>query len=239
MPRQQKQRSSMEPRAVGSVPKTARNSIRQYALPIMTSFTYPRSLQNMSSTTTLFPAQLTRPLNHHHHHHHRRPIPVVRVSVCGEESLPGRRNLVATFLAASMAVALQAPPQLALAQNWGTRSFIREKFFEPGLSPEDAVARIRQTAEGLHGMREMLDTMSWRYVLFYLRLKQAYLSQDMKNAMSMVPESRRESYVKTANELVDNMAEFDYYVRTPKVYESYLYYEKTLKSIDDLVAFLA
>lgn len=33
--------------------------------------------------------------------------------------------------------------------------------------------------------------------------------------------------------------QFDYYVRTPKVYESYLYYEKTLKSIDDLVAMLA
>lgn len=33
--------------------------------------------------------------------------------------------------------------------------------------------------------------------------------------------------------------QFDYYVRTPKVYESYLYYEKTLKSIDDLVAVLA
>lgn len=35
------------------------------------------------------------------------------------------------------------------------------------------------------------------------------------------------------------MMQFDYYVRTPKVYESYLYYEKMLKSIDNLVAFLA
>ncbi|KAK3027333.1 hypothetical protein RJ639_040425 [Escallonia herrerae] len=85
----------------------------------------------------------------------------------------------------------------------------------------------------------MLETMSWRYVLFYIWLKQAYLSQDMTNAMAVVPESQRKSYVKTANELVDNMAEFDYYIRTPKVYESYLYYEKTLKSIDDLVALLA
>ena len=33
--------------------------------------------------------------------------------------------------------------------------------------------------------------------------------------------------------------QLDYYVRTPKVYESYLYYEKTLKSLDDLVALLA
>lgn len=104
--------------------------------------------------------------------------------------------------------------------------------------PEAAAARIRQTAEGLHGIREMLETMSWRYVLFYIRLKQSYLSADMKNAMSIVPENRRESYVRTANELVDNMAEFDRYIRTPKVYESYLFYEKTLKSIDELVAFL-
>lgn len=128
---------------------------------------------------------------------------------------------------------------LALAENWGTRSFLRERFFEPGLSPEDAVARIRQTAQGLHSIRNMLETMSWRYVLFYIRLKAAYLSQDMKNAMTTVPESQRKSYVKTANELVDNMSELDYYVRTPKVYESYLYYEKTLKSIDELMALLA
>lgn len=39
--------------------------------------------------------------------------------------------------------------------------------------------------------------------------------------------------------LDDDVFQLDYYVRTPKVYESYLYYEKTLKSIDDLVALLA
>ncbi|MED6161595.1 Photosynthetic NDH subunit of lumenal location 2, chloroplastic [Stylosanthes scabra] len=129
-------------------------------------------------------------------------------------------------------------PQAA-AQNWGTRSFLREHFFEPGLSPEDAVARIKQTAEGLHDMREMLETMSWRYVMFYIRLKQAYLDQDLKTAMSTLPDNLRNDYIKVANELVDNMTDFDRYVRTPKVYESYLYYEKTLKSIDQLVAILA
>lgn len=81
---------------------------------------------------------------------------------------------------------------------------------EPGLSPEDAVARIRQTAEGLHGIRDMLEAMSWRYVMFYIRLKQAYLSQDMKNVLSMVPESRQQAYIDAANELVDNMAEVFY-----------------------------
>lgn len=74
--------------------------------------------------------------------------------------------------------------------------------------------------------------------MFYIRQKQAYLSKDLKNAFSTLPSSRREDYVKKANELVDNMDEFDSYVRTPRVYESYLYYEKTLKSIDDIVAIL-
>ncbi|KAL7110167.1 hypothetical protein ACP275_05G008000 [Erythranthe tilingii] len=150
---------------------------------------------------------------------------------------PRRKILTTVLLTTSLGLALQATPQ-ALAQNWGTRSFLRERFFEPGLSPEDSVARIRQTAEGLHALRGMLESMSWRYVIFYIRLKQAYLSQDMKTALTMVPENQRDSYVQAANALVDNMAEFDHYVRSPKVYESYLYYEKTLKSIDDLVAFL-
>ncbi|KAL0003832.1 hypothetical protein SO802_011393 [Lithocarpus litseifolius] len=190
-----------------------------------------------NTSTAPIHAHLTKP--HSHDHRKKSSVPIVRASIPSEQNVTHRRNFVATLLATSMAaIGVQGTP-IALAQNWGTRSFLKERYFEPGLSPEDAVARIRQTAEGLHSIRYMLDTMAWRYVLFYIRLKQAYLSQDMKNVMSLLPENRRKDYVKTANELVDNMMELDYFVRTPKVYESYLYYEKTLKSIDDLVALLA
>ncbi|KAJ1423668.1 PsbQ-like domain superfamily [Sesbania bispinosa] len=127
------------------------------------------------------------------------------------QTVTNRRKLISTFLATSTAVLVgvngSCTTPLALAQKWGTRSFLREHFFEPGLSPEDAVARIKQTAEGLHNMRDMLDAMSWRYVMFYIRLKQSYLDQDLKNALSTMPENRRKDYVKVANELVDNMAE--------------------------------
>ncbi|XVE91520.1 hypothetical protein REPUB_Repub01dG0016700 [Reevesia pubescens] len=198
-------------------------------------------MSTFTNSTPLFHVNqnFTRPQNHHCN---KLPLPIIRASFPSQENsnviINNRRKLVTTFLAASLgALGLQSTP-VAVAENWGTRSFLRERFFEPGLSAEDAAARIKQTAEGLHSMRDMLDTMSWRYVMFYIRLKQAYLSQDLKNAMSTLPQGRKEIYVKTANELVDNMAEFDYYVRTPKVYESYLYYEKTLKSIDDLVALL-
>ncbi|KAL4639504.1 hypothetical protein ACB092_03G223000 [Castanea dentata] len=190
-----------------------------------------------NTSTAPIHAQLTKP--HSHDHRKKSSVPIVRASFPSEPNVTHRRNFVATLLATSMAAIGVHGTPIALAQNWGTRSFLKERYFEPGLSPEDAVARIRQTAEGLHSIRYMLDTMAWRYVLFYIRLKQAYLSQDMKNVMSLLPENRRKDYVKTANELVDNMMELDYFVRTPKVYESYLYYEKTLKSIDDLVAFLA
>ncbi|CAA2963065.1 photosynthetic NDH subunit of lumenal location 2, chloroplastic [Olea europaea subsp. europaea] len=189
-----------------------------------------------SNSTTIFRSQTTAA--HKNELHNHRSFPRIQATTSDQENRTQRRSFLSSFLATSVALGLHATP-LALAENWGTRSFLRERFFEPGLSPEDSVARIRQTAEGLHSIRGMLETMSWRYVLYYIRLKQAYLSQDMKTAMTMVPQSRRNSYVQTANELVDNMAEFDYYIRTPKVYESYLYYEKTLKSIDDLVALLA
>ncbi|KAM1102686.1 hypothetical protein PS1_011462 [Malus domestica] len=200
---------------------------------------------SFTNTTTSFLQFhiVTKPQNFRH----KISLPVIRASFPGEEhdqenNATSRRKIVTTFLVTSMALGAHqhgvATP-LGLAENWGVRSFIRERFFEPGLSPEDAVARIRQTAEGLHSMRDMLEAMAWRYVIFYIRLKSAYLSQDLKNAVNLVPEAHRSEYAKTANELVDNMAELDYYVRTPKVYESYLYYEKTLKSIDDLVALLA
>uniref|UniRef100_A0A0F7GX37 Photosynthetic NDH subcomplex L 2 n=1 Tax=Pelargonium hortorum TaxID=4031 RepID=A0A0F7GX37_PELHO len=171
----------------------------------------------------------------------QRRNPTVRAAL-SQETVSSRRKLVTTFLGTSIGLVglhgTMAQASLAEYEKWGTRSFLLEKFFQPGLSPEDAVSRIRQTAEGLHGLRDMIDTMSWRYVIFYIRVKQSYLHQDLRNAFSTIPLGRRKDFVQMANELVDNMAEFDHYVRTPKVYESYLFYEKTLDSIDSVVALL-
>lgn len=145
--------------------------------------------------------------------HHRR-LPVIRSSLSGEENRIQRRNIILTTFVATSIAASVTPT--ALAQNWGNRSFLKERFFEPGLSTEDAAARIRQTAEGLHSIRDMLETRSWRYVIFYIRLKQSYLSQDMTNAITLVPQNLRNSYVQVANELVDNMAQVIYiYISFP------------------------
>lgn len=154
----------------------------------------------MSTNTSLLHSKLTT---------HHLPLITASSSSSHQNHVSTRRNMVAKILAATaMAVGFQGGAPLALlAHNWGTRSFIWERFFQPGLSPEDAVERIKQTAEGLHSIREMVENMSWRYVIFYIRLKSAYLSQDLKNALSTLPENRRKEYVETANELVDNMAE--------------------------------
>uniref|UniRef100_A0A803MNG2 Photosynthetic NDH subcomplex L 2 n=1 Tax=Chenopodium quinoa TaxID=63459 RepID=A0A803MNG2_CHEQI len=111
-----------------------------------------------------------------------------------DENQTQRRKFMVTTLLGGLSINATCLPLKAQAEEmkWGT---------------QDAVARIKNTAEGLHSLRHMLDTMSWRYVIFYIRLKEAYLKQDMKNAMSMVPEGRRDDYVNVANELVDNMAE--------------------------------
>lgn len=135
---------------------------------------------------------------------------IIRVST-SENKATRRESIMLTLMASTLALGLQlaaTPPLVVAKELWGTRSFIKERFFQEGLSPDEAVARIKQTTEGLHAMRPMLETMSWRYVIFYIRLKSAYLSSDLNNALRTLPESpRRTSYVKIANELVDNMAE--------------------------------
>lgn len=168
---------------------------------------------SFTNTTTLLPAHTTTVAASPHSNHHNKSPSTIRASVSSQENQnpTNRRKILTTFAATSLGVVglhgVGNGSYQSLAESWGTRSFLKEKFFEPGLSPEDAVARIKQTAEGLHSLREMLDRMAWRYVIFYIRLKSAYLSQDLTNAMSTLPQSRRNDYVKTANELVDNMAE--------------------------------
>lgn len=165
-------------------------------------------MSNLVNTVTPFNSQFKIAIIHHHP---GRFLPKIQAKLSSNEDnvTTLRRKVVTTFLATSLAIGLQGlgtTPQ-AIAQNWGTRSSIREKFFEPGLSPEDAAARIRQTAQGLHSLREMLEAMSWRYVLVYIRQKQSYLSDDMKNAIITIPKGRWKTYIATANELVDSMAE--------------------------------
>ncbi|CAA7031186.1 unnamed protein product [Microthlaspi erraticum] len=192
----------------------------------------------MSSVTTSTPPPYLRRPNYH-----RRQNPPFSVLCCAGESQKNsftrRRTLTSLITLTGIGGSVIATSSAVAEEKWGTRSFIKEKYFMPDLSPEDAAARIKQTAEGLRDMREMLDHMSWRYVIFYIRVKQSYLDRDLTNAMTILPESRRNDYVQAANSLVQNMSELDFYVRTPKVYESYLYYEKTLKSIDDVVELLA
>jgi photosystem II oxygen-evolving enhancer protein 3 len=110
-------------------------------------------------------------------------------------------------LAAEAAAVPVAPTPPGSVPRWGTRSYVRERFFEPKLTADEAAARIRQTAEGMRTLRPMLETMSWKYVLFYVRLKSKYLDLDLTTAMAGVPEGRRPDYVRVANELVDNMTE--------------------------------
>ncbi|KAI3730753.1 hypothetical protein L1987_61929 [Smallanthus sonchifolius] len=228
MPHHQKQRPILDYRAAQNPARKPLILLPALALPSLSTFNfhlpssitpqlppYPKSMTTLTNPTTLFHPQITAS-------HHRHPTAPTRATFSCEETQPTRRLIISTSISLLGLNTLNSG--VALAENWGTRSFIKERFFEPGLSPEDAVARIRQTREGLHSIRNMLGDN---------------VMEDLKNAMSMVPESKKSSYVKTANELVDNMSEFDHYVRTPKVYESYLYYEKTLKSIDDLVAVLA
>ncbi|CAN6238434.1 unnamed protein product [Urochloa humidicola] len=168
----------------------------------------------------------------------RRLAVAASTALAATAALSARRPAAPPPAMAAEAAFVPAPTAPGIVPRWGTRSYVKERFFEPELTAEEAAARIRQTAEGMRTLRPMLETMSWKYVLFYVRLKSKYLDLDLTTAMAGVPAGRRADYVRVANELVDNMTEFDRFVRGPKVYESYLFYEKTLKSLDDVAEFL-
>jgi photosystem II oxygen-evolving enhancer protein 3 len=128
---------------------------------------------------------------------------------------PTRRTVTSAGIFLAITSAFSSCPRRAYAASemttgdlkWGTRSFIMEKYFQPGLTPEEAAARIRHTAEGMRTLREMLERMAWKYALYYVRQKSSFLDTDLKNAMAVVPEGRRKDYVRAANQLVDDMTE--------------------------------
>lgn len=141
----------------------------------------------------------------------RRLAVAASAALAATAALSARRPAPPPPAMAAEAAAVPAPPPPTTpggtVPRWGTRSYVRERYFEPELTAEEAAARIRQTAEGMRTLRPMLETMSWKYVLFYVRLKSKYLGLDLTTAMAGVPVGRRADYVRVANELVDNMTE--------------------------------
>ncbi|XP_022733045.1 photosynthetic NDH subunit of lumenal location 2, chloroplastic-like [Durio zibethinus] len=104
------------------------------------------------------------------HHCNKLSLPIIRASFPSQQSnviISNQRKLVTTFLVTSLASSTRVARHRSSSRELGG-----EQFFEPGLSPDDAAARIKQTAEGFHSIRDMLENMSWRYVMFYIRLKQ-------------------------------------------------------------------
>jgi photosystem II oxygen-evolving enhancer protein 3 len=141
----------------------------------------------------------------------RRLAVAASTAMVATAALSARRPAAPPPALAAEAAVVPTPAPLGTVPRWGTRSYVRERFFEPGLTAEEAAARIRQTAEGMRTLRPMLETMSWKYVLFYVRLKSKYLDLDLTTAMAGVPELRRPDYVRVANELVDNMTEVQHF----------------------------
>jgi len=212
------QRSARSERLAYPLPETSDSKISLPTTQTSLPQTSPTSPNHVIQTQTMSSFTHATTLLHAHIKTHRKKssstaATTTTTTTATSTPLPhtgtNRRNLISTFLATSTAVVAVhgGTEQQALAQNWGTRSFLWEHFFGPGLSPEDAVARIKQTAEGLHDMREPLETLSWRYIMFYIRIKQAYLDQDLRTAFSTCPQNRRKDYVRTANELIDNFEE--------------------------------
>jgi len=137
----------------------------------------------------------------------RRLAVAASTALAATAALAARRPAAPPPAMAAEAAFVPAPTPPGAVPRWGTKSYVRERFFEKGLTAEEAAARIRQTAEGMRTLRPMLETMSWKYVLFYVRLKSKYLDRDLTTAMAGVPAARRADYVRVANELVDNMTE--------------------------------
>lgn len=89
----------------------------------------------------------------------RRLAVAASTAMVATAALSARRPAAPPPAMAAEAAAVRAPAPPGTVPRWGTRSYVRERFFEPGLTTEEAAARIRQTAEGMRTLRPMLETV--------------------------------------------------------------------------------
>ena len=84
---------------------------------------------------------------------------------------------------------------------------LKERFYLQPQAPAAAIARAKDAAKEILGVKEYIDKKAWPYVQNYLRLKSEYLRYDIKTIIDSKPKDAKKPLKELSGKLFDNLSE--------------------------------
>eukprot|EP00897_Mesotaenium_endlicherianum_P007462 jgi/Mesen1/6744/ME000344S06023 len=184
------------------------------------------------------------------------------LTVCAQQSeeTQSRRSAISLFaatiaagafagdaLAEATKVKLEGPPPLSgglpgtesADQARDTDAPLKERFYLQPQDPAGALARAKESAEAIVGVKSLIERKAWPYVQNELRSKAGYLRFDLNTVIGSKPKSDKKALTSLANQLYDSIAALDYAARVKSVPDATKNYDNTVSLLKDVLAKLA
>lgn len=113
---------------------------------------------------------------------------------------------------------------------------LKERFYIQALSPQDAVARAKDSAQDIVNVKSLIDKKAWPYVQNDLRLKASCLRYDLNTIIASKSKAEKKALKSLVSKLFDEINNLDYAARSKSSSNAAKYYATTVSSLKDVLA---
>eukprot|EP00246_Nothoceros_aenigmaticus_P008151 TRINITY_DN22662_c0_g1_i1.p1 TRINITY_DN22662_c0_g1~~TRINITY_DN22662_c0_g1_i1.p1 ORF type:complete len:232 (-),score=41.27 TRINITY_DN22662_c0_g1_i1:262-957(-) len=113
---------------------------------------------------------------------------------------------------------------------------LKQRFFLQEVSPEVAVARAKESADAIIGVKSLIDKQAWTYVQNELRNKAGYLRFDLKTIINSKPKPEKKSLQALVSSLFTTIDGLDYAARAKSPSSAEKYYNLTVNSLESVLS---
>ncbi|WCJ20339.1 Oxygen-evolving enhancer protein 3 chloroplastic [Euphorbia peplus] len=113
---------------------------------------------------------------------------------------------------------------------------LKERFFLQPKTPAEAIARTKESAKEILGVKEFIDKKAWPYVMNDLRSRASYLRYDLNTIISSKPKDEKKSLQELTGKLFAAMNELDHAAKIKSSPEAEKYYAQTVSTLNDVLA---
>ncbi|EOY28536.1 hypothetical protein QUC31_013084 [Theobroma cacao] len=112
----------------------------------------------------------------------------------------------------------------------------KNRFYIQPLSPAQAVARAKESAKDIVGVKSLIDKKAWPYVQNDLRLTASYLRYDLNTVISAKSKAEKKSLQELTGKLFDTISNLDHAAKIKSTPEAEKYYAQTVSTLNDVLA---
>ncbi|XP_050213590.1 oxygen-evolving enhancer protein 3, chloroplastic [Mercurialis annua] len=113
---------------------------------------------------------------------------------------------------------------------------LKERFYLQPQDPVSAVARAKESAKEILGVKQYIDKKAWPYVINDLRTKSNYLRYDLKTIISAKPKDQKQSLKQLTDKLFTTISELDHAAKVKSPTEAEKYYAETVTALNEVLA---